>query len=132
MSDIVDLSPQQRMDVIGKYNSLVKESLGADSVYARVKETIKSFVDDGVLDKAKQAEIVSGVLGSVVNGITSASMSTDLQWVKMEQDIALQREELKYQLKVVENDGLIKAEQVKATEAQRIQTQAESKDKILL
>ena len=100
------------LDVAEKYDILVKQSLSTNSVYIRAKETIQELVDGGSLDEAKKAEVITNVVGSIVNGITNASMSTALQWASTEKEIALKKLELEQQLDILAQDKLLKEAQV--------------------
>lgn len=106
------------LDVLDKYTSLVKESLGGDSVYIRAKETIEALVADGAIDDAQKALVISEVIGGAVNGITSAAMGTALQWAAQEKELELKKLEMDQQLEILSREILLKEEQTAQAETQ--------------
>ena len=70
------------LDVIEKYNALVKESIGGDSVYIRAKETLESFLQDSEMTEVEKANTLSDMLGNMVTGLTNQSMNTALAMAK--------------------------------------------------
>jgi hypothetical protein len=100
------------LDVAGKYETLVKQSLGGNSAYIRAKETIQDLVDSGAIDEAQKAEIISNIVGGVVNNINSSSMSTAISWASAEKDIELRKLELSKQLDILDQDVLLKEAQI--------------------
>lgn len=113
------------LDVIDKYRELVLSSLDGDSVYARVKETLERLQDDGAISDARKAELMSGVVSSVVGSITSNSMGTALNWVLKEKELQLQKLELEYKLDNIAQDTLVKKAEVRRLNVDRTKTQAE-------
>lgn len=99
-------------DVIAKYESLVAESLDGDSVYIRAKETIQSLVEDGAIDDAQKADLISKVVSSIVGSITNSSMSTALAWATSEKEFALKKLQTEKQLDILDSDNLLKAAQI--------------------
>ena len=100
------------IDVLAKYSSLVKESLGGDSIYIRAKETVLELVAEGALDDTKKSEVISGIIGSAVSSITSSAMSAALDWAKYEKELALKKLELDQQLLILDQERLLKTAQV--------------------
>ena len=100
------------LDVAEKYETLVKQSLDGNSAYIRAKETIQDLVDSGSIDEAQKAEVISSIVGGIINNITSSSMSTALAWAQSEKDIALKKLELEKQLDILDQDKLLKESQV--------------------
>jgi hypothetical protein len=115
------------LEVIAKYNSLVKESLGGDSIYIRAKETLQELVKDGAIDDAQKAKIISEVLGSAVNSITSASMSAALDWSKAEKDLELRKLEMDQQLNILAKEIELKTSQKTQVDSQIRLAKVESK-----
>lgn len=104
------------LDVADKYEALVKQSLSGTSAYIRAKETIQDLVDSGAIDEAQKAEIISNIVGSVVNNINSSSMSTAMAWAQAEKDIALKKLELAKQLDILDQENLVKQAQIEQIE----------------
>jgi hypothetical protein len=100
------------LDVASKYNTLVTQSLSGDSAYIRAKETIEELVKDGAIADSQKAEIISNVIGSISSTITTASMSTAMQWASAEKEIALKKLELAKQLDILDQEVLLKTAQV--------------------
>lgn len=99
------------LDVASKYETLVKQSLDGNSVYIRAKETIQELFDNGTITEAEKSQVVSNVIGSMVNNITSASMSTAIAWAQTEKEVALKKLELEKQLDILDQDLLVKQAQ---------------------
>lgn len=100
------------LDVADKYETLVQQSLGGNSVYIRAKETIDDLVSSGAIDESQKAEIISNIVGGIINNITSSSMSTALSWAQSEKDVALKKLELAKTLDILDEDILLKQGQV--------------------
>ena len=115
------------LDVISKYSSLVKESIGGDSVYIRAKETVEALVTDGSIDDAQKASIISEVIGGAVSGITSSAMSTALQWSMQEKELALKKLEMDQQLNVLAEEINLKTAQTSQVDNQAQLGQVESR-----
>lgn len=110
MSDTSQVS--STLDVVNKYTELVKASLGGDSVYIRAKETIEELLQDGDIDGAKKADIISNVIAGAVNGITGSAMSSALQWSNQEKELALKKLEMDEQLKILKKESELKDTQI--------------------
>lgn len=109
------------LDVVSKYDTLVQQSLGGNSVYIRAKETVEELVANGVLTGAQKAEVLSSILSSMVTSITSASMSAAIQWANTEKEIEFKKLELAKQLDILDKDILLKDAQVnQVTNATRL------------
>lgn len=119
------ISLSSDLDVIAKYESLVRTSLSGESVYARLKDTVESLVKDGDLSDTEKAKVVADVLGGVTTSLTSAAMSTALQWASNEVELGFKKLELQKQLDILDNQkNLTKAQADKAAN-DNIATQAE-------
>ena len=106
------------IDIAGKYETLVQQSLGGNSAYIRAKETIQDLVESGAIDDAQKAEVISSIVGGIVSNITSSSMSAALEWAKYEKEIELKKLELDLQLAI-----LTKEEELKEAQIAQIKTQ---------
>lgn len=121
------ITVSSELDVSEKYESLVKQSLAGNSLYIRAKETIEELVENGALDEAKKAEVISEVIGAAVNSITGSSMSTALDWARTEKEIELKKLELAFQLDILEQESFLKTEQVSQTASATRLAKVESK-----
>lgn len=99
------------LDVAQKYETLVKQSLDGNSAYIRAKETIQELVDSGAIDEAQKAEIISNIVGGVINNITSSSLSTAMAWANAEKEVELKKLELAKQLDILDEEILVKEAQ---------------------
>lgn len=101
-----------KLDVAEKYELLVKQSLAGNSAYIRAKETIQELVDSGSIDETQKSEVLSSILGGMINNITSSSMSTAMAWANAEKDVALKKLELSKQLDILDQEIALKTAQV--------------------
>lgn len=115
------------LDVTEKFRALLAESMGSDSAYIRAKETIQELVSNGALADAEKAEVLSNIVSSMVNNLTSASMSTAISWAQAEKDLELRKLELGRQLDILDNDALLKEAQVDQISTQTRLAKVESK-----
>lgn len=99
------------LDVADKYEALVKQSLAGESVYIRAKETINDLLINGVITEAQKAEVISNIVGGIVNTITTSSMSTAMAWAQGEKEVALKKLELERQLDILAQEELLKIAQ---------------------
>lgn len=89
------------LDVVSKQKELVQEALGPDGVYIRLKETLLDLLSAGELTGAERADAISQTMSQMSGQITSACMSTGLQWAMHEKELALKKEEMQYQLDLI-------------------------------
>jgi hypothetical protein len=115
------------LDVADKYETLVKQSLGGNSAYIRAKETIEELVASGSIDEAQKAEIIGNIVGGIINNITSSSMSTAVEWAKSEKQIELEKLKLAWEVDILQQESLLKAEQVEQTASATRLAKVESK-----
>lgn len=106
------ISVTSELDVLEKYQTLVKQSLSGESAYIRAKETIQDLVDSGAIDDAQKAQIISTIVSNVVNNINSSSMSTAMSWANAEKEVELKKLELAVQLDILAQENLLKESQV--------------------
>lgn len=121
------IAETNELDVISKYRELVQESLGGESVYIRMKETLEDLMNNGSLTEAEKGDLISQTLVSMNNSLVSTSMSIALEWSAKEKDIALKKLELSKQLDILDQEILLKTAQVNGTNADKIRTQAETR-----
>lgn len=114
----------KNLDVLEKYEALVKQSLGSESVYIRMKETVESL---GHLKDTDKAKIISDVLSSINGSIVSSAMSTALQWASSEKDIELKKLELSKQVDILSQQNLLTEQQVANAYYEGIATQAQTR-----
>lgn len=100
------------LDVLEKYEHLVKQSLSGESAYIRAKETIQELFTDGTITSAEKATVISNVVSSIAGSIATSSMTTALAWAQAEKEIALKKLSLAIELDILAQDSLLKAAQV--------------------
>ena len=113
------------LDVIDKQKKLVEESLGPDGVYIRLKETLLDLMNNGDIKSSDKAQIVSTTLANLSGQITASAMQTALQWAAKEKELEIQKLELEYKLEVLNQQGLLTANQVEESLASRQLKQAQ-------
>lgn len=47
------------IDVVSKYNELIKENLGSESLYIRMKETLQDMFDSGIIKDSDRAPSIT-------------------------------------------------------------------------
>jgi|GEM_PF-2617129 len=92
------------LDILDKYESLVKSSLGSESIYIRAKETISDLLVKGGLTGADKAKLIGETIAGLSSGLASSCMATALQWESSEKDFALKKLELEKQLDILTNE----------------------------
>ena len=120
------ISVTSDIDVLSKYEELVKSSLGTNSIYIRAKETIEELANNGDLKDVDKAKIISEVVSSITSSLSNSSMSTALQWASNEKDIELKKLELTKQLDLLDQDKLLKVAQENKLKYESIAVQAET------
>lgn len=75
------------LNVINKYQELMKASTAEDSVYIKLKETVTDFVTTAeMLTEKEKAEIVSAALSGIATNITTHAMDVALKISTEERD----------------------------------------------
>ena len=120
------ISLTNELDILTKYQELMKESLGSDSVYIRAKETIQELTQEGDMTNTDKAKIISEVVSSLSGSLSNACMSTALNWANAEKDIALKKLQLEKELDILDKDKLIKEAQLDKTRQENIAIQAQT------
>lgn len=120
------ISVTSDLDVLSKYEGLVKSSLGSNSVYIRAKETIQELASDGDLKDSEKAKIISEVVASLSGSLANSSMSTALQWAAKEKDVALEKLKLEKTLDILDLDKELKQAQADKIGYESINVQAQT------
>ena len=121
MATIVTTS---ELKVLDKYNELVQQSLGADGVYIRTKETLEALLQAGELKDADRATVIVQVLTGLNSSLVSTSMQTALQWTAQEKELEFKKLELQLQLDILTTENKLKEAQIDNTKSQDLATQA--------
>jgi hypothetical protein len=115
ISNVNEMSTE--LDVHIKYDTLIKQSLGSESLYIRVKETLEELTNDSAMDNRTKGGIIASVMNSMVSSITNASMQTALSWSKAEKDLKLKKEETVTKLELGEQQRLKAVQDVRLATA---------------
>ena len=115
------------IDVVSKYEALVKSSLGSESVYARLKDNLKALSEEGDLSDADKAKVVAEALAQMGTSISNASMSTALQWAAQEKELYLKKFELEYQSDILAKEKLLKEAQIDKVAQDKILAQVQNR-----
>lgn len=121
------ISTTNELDVLEKYESLVKESLGSESVYIRTKETLDELFQDNTITSADKAKIISNVLANLNTALVNGAMSTALQWADKEKDVELRKLELAKQLDILDNEILLSKNQQDKVLHESVNVQAQTR-----
>lgn len=114
-------------DVEDKFQTLMKHSLDGESVYIRAKETLKEMFDSYSMTEAQRADILSNVVGSAVNSITTAAMNAAVQWASAEKDFALGKLKAEVELDILAAEQALKNAQVEKVETDNRLAKIESR-----
>ena len=120
------ISITEKLDVIDKFNCLMKESVATDSIYIRTKETILQYLKESNISGNDKAQAITSVLASMSGAITSAAMQTALQWATNEKNFALEKLKLGKELDILDADKAIKDAQADKLYWDSIATQTET------
>lgn len=116
----------ETLDVLEKFECLMKEAVSSESVYIRTKETITQYFKDSSLNSNDKANAIASILGSMSSSVTGAAMQTALQWASAERDLALRKLELAKQLDILDAEKTLKDAQADKLQYDSIATQAET------
>ncbi len=75
-----------KMDVINRYNDLMKETMGIDSLYTRTKDTFYELFKDLEIDQEEKAQIVAKSMSDMAIQMSSSAMQSAVLWAKEERD----------------------------------------------
>lgn len=116
----------ETLDVLEKFECLMKEAVSSESVYIRTKETITQYFKDSSLNSNDKANAIASILGTMSSSVTGAAMQTALQWASTERDLALRKLELAKQLDILDAEKTLKDAQADKLQYDSIAVQAET------
>ena len=115
------------LDVMPKFAALMKESVGADSFYVRLKETLDEFLEKQALhSNVDVTALITNVLTSVTNSTTATCMQTALQWVSTEKELLLKKSQVAKDLELADEDKALKEAQAEKILYETIAIQAQT------
>jgi hypothetical protein len=129
------------LQVVDKYAEILEEMFVDDSVYLRMKDTLAELLTSGDLSGPDKAKVISEVMAQLNNSLVNASLATALQWAEKEAELGFKKEELAYQLELLNQQGILTAAnaaktaeeknlvtaQVGLTTANKLKTEEETK-----
>ena len=113
------------LDVVTKQRELVQEALGPDGAYARLKENLEMMYENSDIKAQDKAAAITTALTQFTSSVTNAAMQIGLQWSNNEKELALKKEELQYQLSLINQQTLTSEEQAKGVKADKQLKQAQ-------
>jgi hypothetical protein len=102
------------------------QSVDSSSIYIRAKETLDVFFKEYSINSADKAQVIANVVGGMASSITSAAMSTALQWSAKEQDAEFQKLTLAKQLDILDQDLRLREAEAEKARFENIATQAQT------
>jgi len=109
------------LDVVNKYNELVQEALGDESIYARMKENLVDLLADGNLKDTDRAKIIGEAMSNMAVGLSGQLMDAALKLTAQEKDLVLKKTELEYKLSILDKESSKANEEIEnAREARKL------------
>lgn len=93
------------LDVVSKYNELVQEALGDESLYSRMKENLVDLLADGNLKATDKAKTIADAVSHMAVGLSGQVMDTAIKWAAQEKEMVLKKAELEYRLEVLDKES---------------------------
>jgi len=104
------------LDVTAKYNQLMQDSLGDDSLYMRSKDTLLRTFDDLQITEKEKAELVLSFVTQFSIQLSNVAMQSSLAWAKEERDGAYALGLVRSQARLAEAQTLKAIEEICKTE----------------
>ncbi len=74
------------LEISDKYKQLMQDTLSAESIYMRAKDTYSVIFKDLQITEKEKADIVAGSVNSIIATMSASAMQTALSWAKEERD----------------------------------------------
>lgn len=94
----ISLSLEANLDVVSKYNELLTQSVGENSLYIKTKETLDEYFKDNNMTAVDKANLVSSTLANITIQSTQAILNAALEWAVQEKTMTLKIAETEYGL----------------------------------
>lgn len=101
----ISISMDTTIDVVSKYNELVQEALGDESLYSRMKENLVDLLADGNLKATDKAKTIADAVSHMAVGLSGQVMDTAIKWAAQEKEMVLKKAELEYRLAVLDKES---------------------------
>lgn len=102
----ITIQIETALDVTSKYNELVQEALGDESLYSRMKENLVDLLADGSIKSTDKAKTIADAVSHMAVGLSGQIMDTAIKWAAQEKEVALKKAELEYKLDVLSKESL--------------------------
>lgn len=94
----ISLSLEANLDVVSKYNELLAQTVGENSLYIKTKETLDEYFKDNNMTAVDKANLVSSTLSNITIQCTQAILNAALEWAVQEKTMTLKIAETEYGL----------------------------------
>lgn len=94
----IPLSLEANLDVVSKYNELLTQTVGENSLYIKTKETLDEYFKDNNMTAVDKANLVSSTLSNITIQCTQAILNAALEWAVQEKTMTLKIAETEYGL----------------------------------
>lgn len=94
----ISLSLEANLDVVSKYNELLTQTVGENSLYIKTKETLDEYFKDNNMTAVDKANLVSSTLSNITIQCTQAILNAALEWAVQEKTMTLKIAETEYGL----------------------------------
>lgn len=101
----ITISMDTTIDVVSKYNELVQEALGDESLYSRMKENLVDLLADGDLKATDKAKTIADAVSHMAVGLSGQVMDTAIKWAAQEKEMVLKKAELEYRLSILDKES---------------------------
>lgn len=101
----ISIKMDSTLDVLNKYNELVKEALSEESVYSRMKENLVDLLNDGAIANTDKARVISETVSNLTVALSGQLMDTAIKWASQEKDLLLKKIELEYRIALLNTEN---------------------------
>lgn len=101
----ITIQIETTLDVTSKYNELVQEALGDESLYSRMKENLVDLLADGSIKSTDKAKTIADAVSHMAVGLSGQVMDTAIKWAAQEKEMVLKKAELEYRLAVLDKES---------------------------
>ena len=109
---MINITVSTNLDVVNKYNELVQEALGSESLYSRMKENLVDLLNDGNIKSTDKAKTIADAISHMTVGLSGQVMDTAIKWAAQEREFVLKKAELEYRLSVLDKESLKVAQDI--------------------
>lgn len=103
---MISIQIDTTLDVTTKYNQLVQEALGDESLYSRMKENLVDLLNNGDIKSTDKAKTIADAVSHMTVSLSGQVMDTAIKWAAQEKEFTLKKAELEYRLSVLDKESL--------------------------